>query len=138
MRTAASSWNIPSNYGPHGELFFFLIKKEPTFYGKVVDFGRNASSDTEDGESFSGEDEEHNVENFMLCSCAPFACSPILQAFLCAEEMCKVALTSHCFVGRVVPLSGLGGRVPWDFLRATGWPGVHLMSFSEEFEGIMC
>ena len=70
MRTAASSWNIPSNYGPHGELFFFLIKKEPTFYGKVVDFGRNASSDTEDGESFSGEDEEHNAENFMLCSFA--------------------------------------------------------------------
>ena len=30
MRTTASSWNIPSKHGPHGELFFFLIKKEPT------------------------------------------------------------------------------------------------------------
>ena len=50
----------------------------------------------EDGESFSGEDdEEHNVENFMLCSFAHFACSPILQAFVHEEEMCEVALTCH-------------------------------------------
>ena len=37
MRMTASSWNVPSKYGPHGELFFFLIKKEPTFFGDVVD-----------------------------------------------------------------------------------------------------
>ena len=27
LRTASTHWNVPG-YGPHGELFFFLIKKE--------------------------------------------------------------------------------------------------------------
>ena len=36
---------------------------------------------------------EQNVENFMLCSLAHFAGSPLLQAFLHEEEMCKVVLT---------------------------------------------
>ena len=58
-----------------------------------MDFGRNASSATEDVESFCGEEEDHNVENFMLCPFAHSACSPILQTFLREEEMCEVALT---------------------------------------------
>ena len=29
LRTASGEWNVPGKYGPHGELFFFLIKKEP-------------------------------------------------------------------------------------------------------------
>ena len=29
LRTASMEWNVPGKYGPHGELFFFLIKKEP-------------------------------------------------------------------------------------------------------------
>ena len=65
-----------------------FIKKEPTLCGEVVVCGRDAPSDTEDGESFSGQDEEHNVENFMLSSFAHFACSPMLQAFLDEEEQC--------------------------------------------------
>ena len=28
-RTASMEWNVPGKYGPHGELFFFLIQKEP-------------------------------------------------------------------------------------------------------------
>ena len=28
LRTASVEWNVPGNYGPHGDLFFFLIKKE--------------------------------------------------------------------------------------------------------------
>ena len=28
-RTASTDWNMPGKYGPHGELFFFLIQKEP-------------------------------------------------------------------------------------------------------------
>ena len=28
LRTASSHWNVPGKYGPHGELFFFLRKKE--------------------------------------------------------------------------------------------------------------
>ena len=39
------------------------------------------SSDTEDGR-FSDEEGEHNVENFMLCSFAHHARSPLLQDFL--------------------------------------------------------
>ena len=53
------------NTGPHGELFFFVMKKEPTIFEEVVDFERVTSSETEDGESFSGEDGEHNVDNFV-------------------------------------------------------------------------
>ena len=29
LRTASVEWNVPGKYGPHGELFFFLIEKEP-------------------------------------------------------------------------------------------------------------
>ena len=28
LRTASTHWNVPGKYGPHGERFFFLIKKE--------------------------------------------------------------------------------------------------------------
>ena len=28
LRTASTHWNVPGKYGPHGELIFFLIKKE--------------------------------------------------------------------------------------------------------------
>ena len=27
LRTASMEWNVPGKYGPHGELFFFLIKE---------------------------------------------------------------------------------------------------------------
>ena len=29
LRTASMEWNVPEKYGPHGELFFLLIQKEP-------------------------------------------------------------------------------------------------------------
>ena len=29
LRTASMEWNVPGKYGPHGELFFFLIQEEP-------------------------------------------------------------------------------------------------------------
>ena len=29
LRAASAHWNVPGEYGPHGELFFFLIQKEP-------------------------------------------------------------------------------------------------------------
>ena len=28
LRTASVEWNVPAKYGPHGELFFFLMQKE--------------------------------------------------------------------------------------------------------------
>ena len=29
LRTPSVEWNVPGKYGPHGELFFFLIQTEP-------------------------------------------------------------------------------------------------------------
>ena len=29
LRTASMEWNVPGKYGPHGELFFFVMQKEP-------------------------------------------------------------------------------------------------------------
>ena len=29
LRTASMEWHVPGKYGPQGELFFFLIQKEP-------------------------------------------------------------------------------------------------------------
>ena len=29
IRTTSTQWNVPGRYGPYGELFFFLLKKEP-------------------------------------------------------------------------------------------------------------
>ena len=34
LRTASVEWNVPGKYGPHGELFFFLIKEPATMPGK--------------------------------------------------------------------------------------------------------
>ena len=28
-RTTSTQWNVPGRYGLHGELFFFLLEKEP-------------------------------------------------------------------------------------------------------------
>ena len=39
LRTAATQWNVPRRYGPCGELFFFLLKKEPMVLRELVRFG---------------------------------------------------------------------------------------------------
>ena len=52
-----------------------------------------SESDTEDGSTFSDEEDDHDVEHSMLCSSAHHACSPLLQVNLHEEELCKVALT---------------------------------------------
>ena len=31
-------WNVPKKYGPHGELFFYLLKNEPVVLSEVVEF----------------------------------------------------------------------------------------------------
>ena len=54
-RTTASSWNIPSKYGPHGELIFFM-KKQSTYLREMVDFWARRSFG-------GGKYEEHNVGN---------------------------------------------------------------------------
>ena len=35
-RKASTHWNVPGKYGTHGELFFFLIKKEPVVASNEV------------------------------------------------------------------------------------------------------
>ena len=39
FRTASTQWNVPGRYGPSGELFFFLLKKEPMVFRELVRFG---------------------------------------------------------------------------------------------------
>ena len=47
LRSTGSSWNIPKKYGPHGELFFLLIKKEPVFLREMVDCGHSTLLEAE-------------------------------------------------------------------------------------------
>ena len=56
-------------------------------------------SDAEDDLLSSDEEGEHNVENFMVCSFAHHACSPLLQGFLHEKELNNVVLTCPCSVG---------------------------------------
>ena len=46
--------------------------------GKTIGMMQGMSSDAEDDLFSSDEEGEHNVENFMLCSLAHHACSPLL------------------------------------------------------------
>ena len=44
-RTASTQWNVPERYGPHDELFLFLLKKEPRVLSELVLFGPSISSE---------------------------------------------------------------------------------------------
>ena len=39
LHTASTLWNVPGKYGPHGELLFVLLKKEPMVLSELVVFG---------------------------------------------------------------------------------------------------
>ena len=39
LRTASTHWNVPKKYGPHGELNFVLLKKEPMVLSEFVEVG---------------------------------------------------------------------------------------------------
>ena len=39
LRTTATQWNVPGRHGPYGELFFFLLKKEPMVLRELVRLG---------------------------------------------------------------------------------------------------
>ena len=45
LRTASTHWNVPKKYGPHGELFLFLLKKEPMVLSELVEFGPCVSAE---------------------------------------------------------------------------------------------
>ena len=38
LRTTSMQCNVPGRYGPYGELFFFLVKKEPMVLRELVRF----------------------------------------------------------------------------------------------------
>ena len=80
-------WNIPSKYGQYGELFL-LMKKESTFHGEVVDFGRDAPLDTE-------EYEEHNVWNLSLEVLGQGWSGWLTNRFLEDWELAWVAVSCH-------------------------------------------
>ena len=39
LRTASTPWNVPGKYGPHDELFFFLLTKEAVVLSESIEFG---------------------------------------------------------------------------------------------------
>ena len=42
LRASSSYWNDPGKYGPHSELFFFFVRKEPVALTHAVPFCGNA------------------------------------------------------------------------------------------------
>ena len=46
VRTVSTHWNVPGKYGPHGGLFFFLLKKEPMVLSELMEFEPCISADT--------------------------------------------------------------------------------------------
>ena len=46
LRTASTCWNVPGESGPHGELFFFLLKKEPRVVSDDVPSNPFVSAET--------------------------------------------------------------------------------------------
>ena len=43
-RTALSHWNVPGKYGPHGELFFFLLKENSMVVNDTVFWAHDRSA----------------------------------------------------------------------------------------------
>ena len=39
LRTASTHWNVAGKCGPHGELFFFVLNKEPMVLSELIEFG---------------------------------------------------------------------------------------------------
>ena len=39
LRTTSTQWHVPGRYGPYGELYFFIFKKEPMVLRELVRFG---------------------------------------------------------------------------------------------------
>ena len=46
LRTASTHWNVPGKCGPHGELFFFVLNKEPMVLSELIEFVPVSSTET--------------------------------------------------------------------------------------------
>ena len=112
LRTASTQWNVPGRYGPYGELFFFLLKKEPMVFGELVRCGpsipvgavkacalvglhmmiEEKSGRSENGSSVSSSSsDENNVGNGALFVIGLHGSGDAIALFLQDWEVAKVA-----------------------------------------------
>ena len=116
LRTASTQWNVPQRYGPRGELFFFLVQKEPRVFSELVRFGPSISAErvkacalmglhmmaegntwrSDSGSSVSSSGScEGNVGNDALHIIGLHGSSDTISLFLQDWEVAKVALSCH-------------------------------------------
>ena len=116
LRTTSSQWIVPGRYGPYGELFFFLLKKEPMVLRELVRFGPSipveavkacalvglhmmAEEDLwrmDSGSSCSSSSSsENNVGNGALLVIGPHGSGDAIALFLQDWEVVEVALSCH-------------------------------------------
>ena len=114
LRTTSSQWNVPGRYGPYGELFFFLLKKEPMVFRELVRFGPSipveavkacalvglhvmAEKDSwrmdSDSSFSSSSSSENNVGNGALFVIGQHGSGDAIAHFLQDLEVAKVALS---------------------------------------------
>ena len=112
LRTTSAQWNVPGRCGPYGELFFFLVKKEPVVLRELVRYGPSipveavkacalvrvhmmAEEDswrTDSGSSFSSSSSsENNVGNGALFVIGLHGSCDAIALFLPDWEVTKVA-----------------------------------------------
>ena len=117
LRTTAGVWNVATKYEPFAKLFFFFfMKKEPTSRGKVVGLSvilRTAC--------LCPRKKVSTMENFVLCSSAHHACSPLLQESLHEVGAVQRGFEMSFLVGRVVPLSEVSGAFLEFFWRVVSF-----------------
>ena len=116
LRTPSAQWNLPGRYGPCGELFFFLLMKEPRVLSELVRFGPSIPVETvkacaliglhmteeenawrsDSGSSLSSSSScEDNVGNDALFVIGLQGSGEIIDLFLQDWEVVKVALSCH-------------------------------------------
>ena len=115
-RTTSSKWTVPGRYGPYGELFFFLLKKEPMVLRELVRFGPSIPVDAvkacalvglhvmaeedswrmdSDSSFSSSSPSENNMINGALFVIGLHGSGDAIAYFLQDWEVAKVALSCH-------------------------------------------
>ena len=124
LRTASTQWNVSGRYGPCGELFFFLLKKEPLVLSELVRFlpsipieavkacaliGLHMVIEENSGRSDSGSSvsssssDENNVGNDALFVIGPHGSGDTIALFLQDWEVAKGSFELPKSPGHVVP-----------------------------------
>ena len=112
----STHWNVPGKYLPYGELFFFLLKKEPMVLRELVRFGPSIPVEAvkacalvglhmmteedpwrmDSDSSFSSSSScENNVGNDALFVIGLHGSGDTIALFLQDWEVAKVALSCH-------------------------------------------